>query len=400
MVEVRRLQAGEIPLARRIWTVVFNGRRDYSKEEGPDPLSDPPEWFWRAFVGGKLCSTLEENEYLMRFDGGAVPLSGIGGVGTLPEARMGGLVRAIFEKLLPEAYERGVIFSNLTPFSHQFYRNFGYELACARNQISVPTREFAHLKPRGAFTPVFPGDDTEALQEVHRAYIADLNHGICRDHWPENRAWRIFTREDPYATGTYLYHWRDAEGQPRGYINYQDQLAGDEHCMAVRELAFTDREALYGVLGIVGGLRAQFKKFQWPMPTFLDPTDFVGSLWDLEQRIIPRDMSRVINVKAALERMRRPQGEGAYVIEVEDPQVPANQGRWLVEFGGGETRVSATQRSPQIRCGIPALSQLITGYRTLKNALRSRMEGLEVSGSQDLLYRVFSLRPQHVTEYF
>jgi predicted acetyltransferase len=382
-------------------TVVYNGRHDYSKEEAPDPLAHPARWCWGAFQNGKMLSSMVELPFLMRFDGSSVPMSGIGGVGTLPEARNSGCVPAMFKKFLLEAYEGGTVFSNLTPFSHAYYRKFGYELACARNEITLPVREFSYLKPGGTFTQIFPGDDTSALARVHRVYIEGLNHAICRDHWPDNRAWRIFTREDPYSTGIFLYLWRDGEGRPRSYLKYQDQTAGDEHIMAVSELAFTDREALYGVLGIVKGLATQFKKFKWPMPTFLDPTDLAGGLWDLNQRIVPRDMTRIVNVKRALELMRRPEGEGAYTLEVtEDPYIGANRGRWRVEFGREGVRVSAAAGEPDLLCDIPSLSQLVTGYRSLENALRSRRAGLELRGRRETLDRVFTPRPQHVTEYF
>ncbi|MDR0642484.1 MAG: GNAT family N-acetyltransferase [Treponema sp.] len=399
--EIRRLNPEEIPQVHRIETVVYNGRRDYSKEEAADPLAHPAHWHWGAFQNGKMLSSMLEIPFLMRFDGSSVPMSGIGGVGTLPEARNSGCVPALFAKFLPEAHEQGVVFSNLTPFSHAYYRRFGYELACARNEITVPTKEFSRLKTGGAFTQIFPGGDSSALAEIHSAYIADLNHGICRDYWPDNRAWRIFTKEDPYSTGTFTYLWRDQDGKGRSYIKYQDQLSGDEHIMAALELAFTDREALYGILGIVKGLATQFRKFKWPMPTFLDPTDLVDSLWDLNQRIVPRDMTRIINVKRALELMRRPGGEGGYTLEIpEDPYIDANRGRWRVEFGAGESRVSAVTTEPDLLCDIPTLSQLVTGYRSLENLLRTRRTGLELLSNRETLDRVFTLRPQHVTEYF
>ncbi|MDR3138427.1 MAG: GNAT family N-acetyltransferase [Treponema sp.] len=400
MIEIRRIDPEEYPLVRRINTVVYNGRHDFSREEAPDPLAYPHRWIWAVFEDGKMVSSLAEIPYLMRFDGHDARMSGIGGVGTLPEARKGGNIRRIFEKLFSEAYEEGVVFSSLTPFSHAFYRKFGYELACSRNEVRIPAGEFAGLPVRGEFTQIFPGDDTADLQRIHGAYIADINQGIRRDFWPENRAWRIFTRDDPYATGTYLYLWRDEAGNPGGYIKYQDVTENEGHLMSVRELAFTCRDALYGVLGILSGLSAQFKTLLWLMPTFLDPADFGPPPWDISQRIVPRDMARVINVKAALELMRKPAGEGAYVLEAVDPQIPANQGKFLVEYGPEGVRVSSTKKEAGIRCDIPVLSQLITGYRTLENALRTKRQGLELSGSREILDKVFTLRPQHITEYF
>ncbi|MCL2271022.1 MAG: GNAT family N-acetyltransferase, partial [Treponema sp.] len=365
MIEIRKLTRDDLPQQERMHTVVYNQRKDYSeggekeKDSDADSTEDPPHWSWGAFEKGKLLAGMIENDFLMRFDGSSVKMSGIGGVGTLPEARRGGLIRQIYDKLLPEAFEKGVIFSNLTPFSHDFYRMFGYEIACARYELTIPTRNFQKLKPSGEYVQIFPGDDTAGLQEVHSAYISDINHGICRDYWPNNRAWKNFTEDDPYSTGVFLYLWKDDTGKPRGYIKYED-IEDDEHAMSVKELAFADREGLYGALGLVSGLSSQYAEFRWAMPTFLDPFDFLGEAWDIEPLIKPRDMSRVINIAAALEKMRRPAGEGEYIVKTEDANIPANSGAYMVEYGPEGSRVSFTQKAPHLRCDICTLSQLIT----------------------------------------
>ena len=400
MLEVRRIMAEELPLTRRIETVVFNGRNDFAKEEKPDLLANPPEWKWATFEDGRMTSSMVEIPFMMRFDGQDAKMTGIGGVGTLPDARRGGKIRRIFEKMLPEAYESGTVFSNLTPFSHAFYRMFGYELCCARNEVRIETRHFATQRLRGTFRHILPGDDLTDIKAVHAVYISDKNHAIRRDYWPDDRAWKQFSNNDPYATGVFLYAWYDEAGKPGGYIKYQHVNEGDKRTMQVRELAFVSKDALYGIMSLIGGLCAQYDVFVWMMPTFLDAYDFIDTMWDVQQKFIPRDMSRVVNVKAALEMMRRPQGEGAYVVEVADPIISANEGRFLVEYGAEGTRVSPTGKDADLVCGIPSLSQIVTGYRTIENVLRTRRAGLEVVGNLETLNKVFTLRPQHVTEYF
>jgi predicted acetyltransferase len=377
-------------------------RRDYSKEENQktDPLGHPANWAWGVFDGKKLLAGMYEIDFLMRFDGHSVKMSGIGGVGTLPEARKGGHIRHIFEKLLPQAYEKGVVFSTLGPFSHEFYRKFGYEIASARNNISVSTHDLVEIKAGGEYVHILPGDDTSALAQVHASYIENINHGIHRDYWPDNRSWKLFTREDPCVTGTYLYLWKDKSGKPKSYIKYKDVIEDEDHNMSVTELAFIDKKGLYGALGLVGGLSAQFENFTWQMPSFIDPCDFIEDAWSVEMKINPREMTRVINVKAALELMRRPDATGEYVIEVEDENISANNGKYLVQFSPKESKVSATSKDADISCDILTLNQLVTGYRTLENALYSRREGLEVSGNLGTLKKVFTWRPQHITEYF
>ena len=402
MPEIRRMASDDLLQFYRIHTIVYNMRRDYSKEENQkiDPLDHPASWAWGSFEGKKLLAGMYELEYLMRFDGHSVKMSGIGGVGTLPEARKGGHVRRIFEKLLPEAYEKGVVFSNLTPFDHDFYRKFGYEICCARNKISISTGDLSDIKVKGEFVHILPGDDTSTLAEIHSAYIADLNHGIHRDNWADNRAWKRFTREDPCASGWYIYLWKDETGKAKSYIKYQDVMEDGDHNMSVAELAFIDKKGLYGALSIVGGLSAQFENFNWLAPTFIDPFDFTGEAWSFENKTLPRDMTRIVNVKTALELMRRPKGEGEYIIEVEDENIAANNKKYLVQFGKEGTKVSETKKDEDIHCDILTLSQLVTGYRTLENALYSRQEGLEVYDNEETLKRVFTQRPQHVTEYF
>ncbi|MCL2008664.1 MAG: GNAT family N-acetyltransferase [Treponema sp.] len=400
--EIRRLNAGDMLPFRKIQTIAYNQRNDFSKEEKPDdPLSLPAEWSWGAFDKGRLVSAMTEYEFLMRFDRNDVGLSGIGGVATLPEARKGGCVKAIFEKLLPEAYDKGVVFSNLNPFSHAFYRKFGYEVCCFWRQITIPTREFSHLKLRGTFTQIFPGDDCSALNEVLKTYISDINHGIHRDHWPNMLGWKRVTRHDPYNKGRFFYLWQDENGRPGAYIDYQHFIENNEHAMRVNELAFTSRDALYGVLSLVSGLEAQIRKLRWFMPGFLEPTDFISEPRELEQKLLLHDdMSRIINVKVALEKMRKPEGEGSFIVAVNDEWIKANTGTYLIEYGLQGCKVTLTQKEPDIRCDIPALSQLVLGYRTLENSLRTRQTGIEVYGNREILDKVFTLRPQHLTEYF
>jgi len=402
MAEIRKLETDEIIQLHKIWTIVYNQRKDYSKEENTkiDPLTHPANWAWGVFEGKKLLAGMYDLDYLMRFDGHSVKMSGISGVGTLPENRKGGHVRRIFEKLLPQAYENGVIFSNLTPFNHDFYRKFGYEIACARKNISISTGDLCDIKSYGQFVHILPGDDTSELAKIHSAYIDNINHGIHRDYWPDNRAWKIFTREDSCATGTFIYLWKDENGKARGYIKYQDTMEDGDHNISVSELAFTDKTGLYGVLGIVGGLSAQFANFKWQMPSYIDPYDFIGDAWSIEVENKPREMTRVVNVKKALELMRRPYAECEYIIEVKDDNLPVNSGKYLVQTDPNGSKVDNTTKTPDISCDMLSLSQLVTGYRSLENALYSRREGLEVHNKIDTLARVFTERPQHVTEYF
>ena len=399
--EIRRMEKGDLLQFFKLHTVVYNMRHDFSKPESDDPLEHPAEWAIGVFEGTRLLAGTFEIDFLMRFDGHSVKLSGIGGVGTLPEARRDGYIRRIFEKILPEEYEKGIVFSNLAPFSHDFYRKFGYEICSTRNNITIPLGDLSEIKNCGQFSLIHPGDDTTELNNVHSAYIKNINHGIHRDYWADSRAWKRFTREDPYKNGAFVYLWKDENGIARSYLKYKDELNDDgDHVMKVSELAFIDKKGLLGALGLAGILYPQLEEFKWEIPAFIDPFDFSGDAWSIETKIVPREMTRIVNVKTALELMRRPSSSGQYVVEVEDKNIPANTGKYLVEFSHDESKVSSTSKSADISCDIHALNQLVTGFRSLENSLVSRRNGLEVHNNIETLKSVFTQRPQHITEYF
>ena len=400
MLEIRRIRAGEVIDSNKIGVIAFNGRHDFTKSEAPDPLSDPFDWTWGAFEDGKIVSKIVELPYVMRFDGHDAKMSGIGGVATLPEARRGGKIRRIFEALLSGAYADGVIFSNLAPFSHAFYRMFGYELCCTRRETRVDVKEFEKFKTSGTYEQLFAGCDTSELQKIHEAYISDINHAIRRDSRPDNIMWRKFVRRDPYNTGCFIYIWRDAAGEARSFMKFQHKRENGASEIHVQDLMFKDKEALYAQFALAGGLSAEIKALVWEGPMFIDPADFVDVAWAAKQRLVPKDMTRVVNVKAALGLMRRPEGEGCFAIETRDPIIPENNGPWLVEYWNRGSRVTAARKEADIVCDLPALAQLVTGYRTLESMLATSRLHVEVRGNEKTLKKVFTPRPQHVTENF
>jgi predicted acetyltransferase len=252
----------------------------------------------------------------------------------------------------------------------------------------------------GTFSPVFAGDDTTVLNDIHKAYIANLNHGIRRDYWPGNKAWKMFTESDPYKTGTFLYLWRNEKGEAKSYMKYFHSVEDGDNTINIKELAYVDREGMYGALSLLSGMSSQYSNFTWKAPTFINATDIVDELWELNISYSPSYQTRIVNVPKALELMRRPEGSGRYTVEVDDDFMPVNNGTYLVEYSPSGSKVSKTDDDADLSCDMPVLSQLVMGYRTLDDALVTRKEGLDVNDNIETLRKVFTARPQHCSETF
>ena len=78
--------------------------------------------------GGKLMAVAQCLPHFMWLDGVSVKCGSIGNIASLPEGRRGGIVRKIMKLLCDKMYEDGYVMSFLYPFSHPYYRKFGYEL--------------------------------------------------------------------------------------------------------------------------------------------------------------------------------------------------------------------------------------------------------------------------------
>ena len=395
---IRRIKKEEKVFADRMRSIAFNFILDESKKDQVmDSPTWPEDWTWGYFEDSRMVSCMTAIPYAMRFDGHTVAMTGIGGVASLPETRHGGKIRKIFEVLFKEEYEKGTEFTGLTPFSHSYYRKFGYELCNDRKEIVIEGRTFKKLKPIGKFVQHFPGDPTDILQMIHEKYIRDINQTIVRNHWADDLAWRLFTNSNPYKDSVYTYIWYDDHKTPRGYVSFRREMNGMQASLIMREIIYMDGEALYNLLAFFSQL--SFAEFRWDAPVFTPIADIFTENWDFKQNLIPRDMLRVIHVQRVLEKMRQPKGSGSYVVEIEDSMIQENCGRFLVEYSPERKQVSKTDRTADMNCDIPALSQLVSGYRTLDDLLLCK-EGIQIYKNKELLSDVFTSRRSHLSENF
>ena len=155
--EIRLLNGEERFQARLIATVAFHQRMEDPEKARQESEKETCQQ-WGAFhEDGTLMAQIINNQYMSWLDGTLIRNGGIGAVSTLPEYRMEGAVKEIFKVLLAHAFTDGEVISTLYPFSHAFYRKFGYETVCWKNIY-----EFSPAVLRGG-QPVETGDACERL---------------------------------------------------------------------------------------------------------------------------------------------------------------------------------------------------------------------------------------------
>ena len=139
--QISKLKPGELRDADRLDSYAFVfPMPEAQKEDTARPAYQVDRWGLFDDSGTMACTLFNHNLPLY-FDGRVVPARGVGGVASDPVSRGQGNIRALFRRVLEDDYQSGVLFSALFPFSHSFYRKFGYELCYEAVKARFPTRD-------------------------------------------------------------------------------------------------------------------------------------------------------------------------------------------------------------------------------------------------------------------
>ena len=402
--EVRPIKPEEKTAFDKIQTIAFMFKRDFSKEEKEGAVPDGAQQLVNdgyrtgraAFDdNGKMCSCFDLIPYEVTFDGNTVKMGGIGGVASLPEERDKKYIRHIFEYVMNEMYENGYVFSYLYPFSHIYYRKFGYEHNMTVTSCSIPISSLRQFAQTGRMCMVTDDTEKKLVKTLYEEYIKDKNLAVIRT----DKLWNRRFDNDPYRDNVYLYIWYNSRNEARGYIQYHSERSGGiKTDFVVRELVWLDTEALKGIFAFMGKFGSQVDKLIWKAPSYIKLLPFFEEPYDIGQEIHMSGMNRVVNVQKAFELMSLPEGKGETVISVEDAFFPVNTGNYRIVWNDGERSVQKTDAGPDLACSVQALSQLITGFLTPDDLEFAGK--VSINGKRDVLAKVFRPKRLFINDYF
>ncbi len=395
--EIRPIKPEEKIVKDNIQLIAFLLKRDIdtAAADEPESLDDYTTGRGAFDDDGKMCSCFELIPFHARFDGHSVLMGGIGGVASLPEEREKNYIRKLFEYSMKEMFDNGYVFSYLYPFSHAYYRKFGYELNMTNIRCSIPVQAFKHIRQTGSMK-LYTGDTgREDIVSVYDGYIRDKNLAVLRT----DRLWKSFAEKDPYTDNVYLYIWYNSKNEARGYIQFHAEKSGSSKAeMVVSELIWLDPEALAGIFSFVSRLGAQMDKMIWKAPSFVNLLTFFNEPYELKQEILTYGMNRIVNAEKALELMALPDAPGETIIGVEDAFFPTNTGCYEISWGNGMRSVKRTERPAELACDIQALSQLVTGFASVDELKISGR--IDIKGDEEKLSRIFTSKKLFINNYF
>lgn len=229
---------------------------------------------------------------------------GIGLVASYPEARGQGHIRRLMKKLLEAEYAKGTEFSYLSPFSYQFYQKFGYEYAFDHKIYEIQMTDW----PRGQFGMVNRLAFEEIFPEMKRVYELQAAFGDVKRtdlQW----IYHFQTRYQPYFALT-----------DNGYLIYEY----NGRIFEILELVALTEEAKQRLYSFVSAHNSGFEKVIWRAPRTTKLEEDMQEPRKAKIQLFPDMMARIVN----LEKFFELNGQPDFAVEISDPILPQNNGRF------------------------------------------------------------------------
>ena len=344
---------------------------------------------------GKMAAVLEMIPFHAYFDGHKIKSPGIAGIATLLEHRRSGYVKTLLKRAYEEMGEHGAVMSYLYPFSHEYYQKYGYAQAGYAETIKTDITNLVKSTCTGYTKQYYPGDGYDDLKYIYGRFAKQYNCCIARDDW----RWKRLFSKDPHTEKVRVFIRYSSDGEPIAYLKMDakevDIYTYDMH---VVEAAWHGSGGIQGLMAIINGFKYDLRKLIMGVPSGFPTELIVKEVWELEVKRDHIGMNRIISVKKALELMKKPIVNGSVVIGVEDKHAPWNSGNWLVKWDNASCNVEKTESSADLECGISSLSQLVTGYMTLKEVIN--IPDVNIHSNYKLLESLFIRKPCFIWDRF
>ena len=394
-IEVRAARADEMDQFGLIGAYVYAG----AFGDGPDNVvsqNNRPEWTLCAFDGTRMAASYSCLPFTMRANGRAVAMGGVSAVGTLPEYRRQGIVRAITTRSFADMRERGQAVAALWASQAAIYQRYGYALSSALVTYRIDSVDVGFADGNGGSARVARVEPDAGFEILKKVYIDFVAQRICYLHRAKP-LWMNTVLSSNAATGpAHIAVAYGSSGAPTGYVVYHVRNDKTGHPtrgqeLLVKDLIWLDADA-YRSLWSWLARHDLVGRITWMRAPIDDPAPELF----VEPRLLnpqPRDgvWLRVVDAPVALAQ-RGYQTNDAITLDIaKDDLAPWNTGRIRLECSTDGATTAPSRATADITLSVKALASLYSGYRTPRQlALWGMLDGDDAA--VDRATRIFATR--------
>lgn len=288
------------------------------------------------------------------WSGRAVTMHGVAGVAVAPEARGRGLAQAMMRTHLHQLHEAGVALSALYASTRSLYRRVGYEIAGERFRHAMATE---HLRGQPDL-PLRPVDDAAKarIAAARATWGPALPEGTLRRG---AYVWRrVWIARDDVAHDAW---WVDDGGTLAGWVVVR-LVPGDPFpTLHVQDVAASTPAAWSAIRAHLRGFASMGRTIVWHGAA-TTPLASGTAEHRVDTRLFEPWMLRLVHLPSAIAERGWPRGLVARVdLEVDDPDLPQQAGRWRLQVADGDAQLTRGGEGA-VRVHVGALARLYAGH--------------------------------------
>ncbi len=371
-VTVRPMQPDEIEIVAQLRATGFNS----TPEKAINYIKNNPRYNSSHIIiaehAGQLIGTATLFPAKMWLSGVPLNIGAVAAITVLPEFQRNGVATKLMESAIYRASDEGQAISLLYPFSHKYYRKFGYGTVSDLHAYRIDKNNIAINEKSPKVRP-FTAADLPILRVQYKGQLTWRNGWFTRS----NEWWDKLIVE---WSNIMVY---DDDDRPSGYYAYKikEDEAG-KPVLHITEIFYADAAAFRGLLShLAQQNEAEIIEYLAPADTPLRhclhqpiATDAKNRGWVFNDlcHVTPGPMARIINLAKALTSRFYTRGmSGERIIKITDPLIPANEE--IISFrlvdGRAETHPAPAEK-PHIETDIVTLTQILCDYMKAMDAYR------------------------------
>lgn len=304
------------------------------------------------FIANQLAGGLAQLPMGQWFGGRQVRMTGIASVTIAPEFRGVGAAKYLMQQCLQELHQKRIALSTLYPATQALYKRMGYGQAGTRYAWQVPT---AAIRLNSRPLPARPLEPTlDTLQTLYRQQ--SQIHSGCLERHP--MIWQRLLRTD-LEQSLYCYGFGPVQ-RLEGYILFTQTHTPEGSILNIRDWVTLSGEAAQSFWSFLASHQSQIDKVRW----FSSAVDGLSRLLSEQVAAVisgERWMTRIVSVPEALSQRGYPPVSTELNLEVEDPILPANSGRFRLKIDSGKGTVQPGGLG-DLKLSISTLATLYSGF--------------------------------------
>ncbi|WP_161878004.1 GNAT family N-acetyltransferase [Alkalibacterium sp. MB6] len=325
---------------------------------------------------GELQSAMVLRKYNVFLHGQSIKMGGIANVASYPEARGKGNIRALFKEAFKIMKQENMTLSYLAPFSHVFYRQFGYELVFEMREYSIEDLSLVYDADSTLSVKRVNGEEErEILAEVYKKTYQSKVGPVDRHEW----VWqgKDFKKEEHYVAIC-----RNEKGEAEGYLLYSFS-SKKGRVFNMNELVAMTGRAEKALWSFVGSHRAQFDRFTFETGGGNNLSHLFKEQW-AEQKWVSGMMARVVDMERFLSYYPfQLEDNQSIIINVNDETIDWNTAHYTIkkENRSIDIKKNGDGKFPDedtVSADIKTWSQLFMGARTVPELhFQEKLKGSE-----------------------